>query len=127
MQQLATHNYRVRAFSVISGLIGIWLMVSPHLLGVPAGILLTSATVCGLVALICAIIRFTTRFTTAASWIMLVAGAWLIASPWILGAHTGDRRTWNLVLSGIVLAGMQAYSLTTSAFPRPTTAGSRIR
>ena len=57
---------------------------------------------------------------------MLVIGAWIVAAPWILDAATGDQRTWSLVLSGMILAGMQAYSITTSAFPHSQNEGADV-
>src|SRR4051794_34414005 len=112
MQEAATHNFRVRATSVVSALVGIWLIVSPNFLTLPNATLARSAAVCGMIVLVCAAIRFIARFTAAASWAMLAIAAWTITSPWVFDAATGDRRTWNLVLSGMILAAMQAYSLT---------------
>src|SRR3954451_8760791 len=113
MQEAAAHNFRVRVTSIVSALVGIWLIVSPNVFIPPSRVLVQSAMVCGVLVLICAAIRFIARFTAAASWAMLVIGAWIVAAPWILDAATGDQRTWSLVLSGMILAGMQAYSITT--------------
>jgi uncharacterized membrane protein YphA (DoxX/SURF4 family) len=126
MQDAAAHNLRVRVTSAVSVLVGIWLVVSPNVLPPPSGVLARSATVCGILVVICAAIRFIARFTAAASWAILVIAAWIVASPWILDAATGDRRTWSLILSGMILAGMQAYSITTSAFPHRQNEGADV-
>jgi hypothetical protein len=119
MDEAAVHNARVRTLSILSGLLGAWLVISPHVIPFGAKAVATSAAICGGIAIICAITRFLARFTAFASWIMLAAGAWTVASPWIFGAAVGEGPPWSLILSGIALAGLQAYSLTTSSFSHP--------
>jgi hypothetical protein len=36
-------------------------------------------------------------------------------SPWVLGQTSEDFRTWNYVLVGVIVAAMEAYSLTSSS------------
>jgi hypothetical protein len=118
MARIVTHNWRVRAFSAISGLLGIWLILSPRLLQVPSHAMGDSAIIVGALVVLCALIRFSLRHSSPLSWVLTVLGAWTIASPWILGFVTGDARTWSYVIVGILLAGMETYSLTSSATNR---------
>jgi hypothetical protein len=119
MEEAAVHNARVRTLSIVSGLLGAWLLILPHVIPIAGKTVTTSATVCGGIVIICAIMRFLARFTAFASWITLAAGAWTVASPWIFGATAGEGPPWSLILSGIALSGLQAYSLTTSSFSHP--------
>jgi hypothetical protein len=60
------------------------------------------------------------RVRTLATLSLLAAlGAWLVMSPWVVGGVTGDFRTWNFVIVGVTLAGIETFSLTSSSLRRP--------
>jgi hypothetical protein len=126
-QQIAIHNFRVRAFSTASALLGVWLIISPRLLHTPSPSLATSVTVVGALVLASAAVRFFAGHTVALSWLVLVLGAWTVASPWTFGIVTGDARTWNYIICGILLAGVETYSITSSSFRRAWRPGRDLR
>ena len=116
MQDVFAHNKRVRAFSLTNGLLGAWLIVAPFVTDEPSRPLAASAVVAGALVIVSEVIRYVARHTVAFSWLVVVAGTWLIAGPWVFNAHTPGARTWNYVICGVFLAGIAAYSITSSSF-----------
>jgi hypothetical protein len=43
--------------------------------------------------------------------INIVAGLWMIVSPWVLAYNTDARPTWNAVILGILIAAVALYAL----------------
>jgi len=115
MPQELVHERRVRVFDGVNALLGIWLIVSPFIVGAPAQSVATSGQIVGALTLVLAIVRVAYRRTTAASWALVVLGAWTIMSPWVLAQPSPDIRTWTYVIAGILIAGLEAYSLTSSS------------
>jgi hypothetical protein len=109
-----THNRRVRLFEGVSGLLGLWLIVSPLVVGAPGRSVARSGIAVGVLILVFAVVRVAYKHTTAMGWITVLLGAWTIMSPWVLGQTSGDFRTWNYILVGVIVAAMEAYSLTSS-------------
>ncbi len=120
MQSVVPHNSRVQAFSVINLLLGAWLIVLPLAFAERSQQLTASAIIVGALVIVSEAIRYAARHTVALSWVVVIAGAWLIVAPWIFNAHSPGSRTWSYVISGIVLAGISAYSITSSAFRHPS-------
>jgi len=51
-----------------------------------------------------------------ASWINVLAGLWLIVSPWMLGYASGSMNaTWNSVIVGIAVVALAWLGATTSS------------
>lgn len=106
------------AISVSSALImllGLWLIISPWVLGPPGPRVATSGIVCGALIVVCSAIRFAYRHTSAMSWINALLGAWIIGSAWVFGENGPDVHTWNYVIVGVIVAGLETLSLTSSA------------
>jgi len=125
MQSVIPHNSRVRAFSLINLLLGAWLVILPFAFAERSYPLAASAVIAGTLVIVSELVRYTARNTVAFSWVVTIAGAWLIVAPWIFNAHSPGARTWCYVISGIVLAGISAYSITSSAFRHPWRPGGR--
>jgi hypothetical protein len=115
VQKTSAHDRRVRIFSGITALLGVWLLTSPWIVGAPNQRVVTSAMGVGVLVVLFALGRLAWKRTAAFSWATLLLGAWTLMSPWVLARPTGDFRTWNYVIVGMLLAAMQAYSLTSSA------------
>ena len=110
-----THERRIRVLSFISGLLGLWLIVSPWIVRAPGQRVANSGIVVGVLILVFALVRFGRKHTSLLSWGTLLLGAWTVMSAWVLGEDTGDIHTWNYVIVGMLAAGLSAYSLTSSA------------
>lgn len=100
-------------------LIGAWLVVSPWVLGF-AGMqpALWNALLFGVILAGLAIAAIT-EFRDWEEWADMAIGAWLVASPWVLGfaAMTAGAEggayaaTWNFVATGVVALALAAWSL----------------
>ena len=98
-----------------SGLIvlaGIWLIISPYLLGFAHTGSATNAITIGIIVAILALIRILTPENTGwLSWVNIVLGVWLLISPFILGyMAAGDL--WNSIILGILVIVFAAWSST---------------
>lgn len=109
------HDRRVRVFEGVSGLLGLWLIVAPFIIGAPGQSVATSGMTAGVLIFVLAAIRFVYKHTTSMGLVTALLGAWTIMSPWVLRETSGDFRTWNYVLVGVIVAAIEAYSLTSSA------------
>ncbi len=91
--------------SVLNILAGIWLIISPFVLGFS---LMPAATwntlIVGIVVLILAAIRagYPLR-NVGLSWINLLLGIWLIISPWVLSYRGSTTPVGNDVILGIIV------------------------
>jgi SPW repeat len=101
--------------SAIIALLGLWLVVCPWVLGAPGPRVANSGIICGVLILVCSAIRFAYRHTAALSWINALLGAWVIGAAWIFGENGWDIHTWNYTIVGVVIAGLETLSLTSSA------------
>ncbi|MGH8136627.1 MAG: SPW repeat protein [Terriglobia bacterium] len=113
------HGKRVRMSSGVNALLGLWLIVCPWILGAPARNVAWSGVIAGILIVCLAVIRFTSRHTTALSWMNVLLGVWVIMAPWILGSTSGDMQTWTYVIAGTLVAVLEMFSLTSSAIRRP--------
>jgi hypothetical protein len=109
------HEKRVRLLDGAIAVLGVWLIAAPFVIGAPGPTVSTSGMVVGALVLLLAIIRIAYKRTMAIGLVMVLAGAWTIMSPYVLGETSPDFRTFNYVIVGIIIAGLEAYSLTSSA------------
>jgi hypothetical protein len=54
------------------------------------------------------------------AWINVLAGIWLIISPWVLGFQANSAATWSAVITGIIvgLVALAGYFLPGVYAPR---------
>jgi hypothetical protein len=112
------HLKRVRTLATVSLLLGIWLIISSTALHAAAGVS-RNGLIVGVLVVAGASVRLAARHSSAVSWVLAALGAWLVMSPWVVGGVTGDFRTWNFVIVGVALAGIETFSLTSSSLRRP--------
>ena len=116
----------VSASSVAVALLGLWLIIAPWILGAPGPRVATSGIICGGLILVCSAIRFSYRRTSAMSWINALLGAWTIGAASVFGENSGTVQTWNYTIVGIVIAGLETLSLSSSAMRPHKTSGGRM-
>lgn len=92
----------VRGISIITIILGAWLVVSPYLLGYSTSQAVWNQTILGIVVAIFAIWQMANPIARWAGWINVVVGAWLIVSPFILG-YEGGAAYWNQIVAAIVV------------------------
>lgn len=105
------------------GAIGLWLIVSPFLLGAPlaeeagAGPFRWTFVGAGSAAILLAV----GRLSSSPAWKAALAaavGAWLIISPWLVGFASSQGAVWSAVLPGAAILALGVWSFTTSLSAR---------
>jgi hypothetical protein len=100
----------------INILVGIWLLISPWVLGFTAtNAALWDDVVLGIAIIVVAAIRLGwAQDQTWLSWLNLILGAWVVISPWVLGFSSDTTAMWDNVITGIVafiVAGWAALAV----------------
>lgn len=99
--------------------LSVWLFLSPWVLGfsleqTPAW----NAWVVAVIAAIAAVVSLG-RHNPQSQWVMIVVGAWLIVSPWVLqAAALAPGIYWNLVIVGIAFIVFAAWNIMGQRPPR---------
>ena len=109
-----------RTASIINFILGIWVLISPFVLGAvhsPGAV--WNNVIVGIVMIAFAANRAWggRHQGTETTWVNFVLGIWLIISPWIVGFRTSPALTWNNVIVGIVVAIVSAVGATSGASP----------
>ena len=93
----------------ISVILGFWLLASPNVIpyGEPAAT--QNAFLVGVLLVAIAFVEITV-FRAWEEWINVVLGAWLVVSPWVLGA-TVVIATTNLVIVGLLILALALYEI----------------
>jgi len=124
---MATYDYRsgVRTASGLNILAGIWLIISPFVLGFyPEASPLWNTLIVGVIVAVFGAIRCANPDTTPGlSWLNLLLGVWLIISPFFLPQYrTAPSPVPNDVILGIIVAVLAIWSLaSTPTWSRTTT------
>lgn len=109
--------------SGLNVLAGIWLIISPWVLGFgnqPAAI--WNTVILGIVVLLFALGAMSSFFS-GPSWWNVVFGIWLIISPWVLGFAHLSTATTNAIVLGIIVGFLGLVAASAKAAPgRRTTA-----
>jgi SPW repeat len=90
--------------------LGIWLLLSPYALFFdqerPA---LENALAVGALIIVAELVELSI-FRDWEEWINVVLGAWLAASPWVLGIVSSAAK-WNFVIVGVLVLALALYEL----------------
>jgi hypothetical protein len=94
-----------RTASILNVLAGLWLIVSPFVLGYTAlPVARWDTIIVGIIVLVLAGTRAANpQQYVGLSWLNLLLGIWLIVSPFALSYATLPRPTWNDVILGVVV------------------------
>jgi len=93
-----------RLGTVLNVIAGIWLILSPWILGFYGlPVAMWATLLAGIAVLVLAIIRLGTNRSVAPSWINLIVGIWLLISPFVLAFNAASRATPNAVILGILV------------------------
>jgi len=96
--------------SGLNVLAGIWLIISPYILGFAGTPGATNAITIGIIVGILALIRVMTPENTRwLSWVNMVFGVWLLISPFAMG-FMGTADLWNAIILGILVITFAAWS-----------------
>ena len=106
---------------VVNLTLGMILFFSPWLFGLAAGAQCQTASTVGIFIAVLSIAALA-AFAVWEEWLNLIAGVWLIVSPWLLGFQDSDAMTVDVAIGSVVavLAAFEVW-LTHGARPRMTT------
>lgn len=105
------HEGQARSASILNIVAGIWLIVSPSVLGFTNPAAQTNDVWLGFIVGVLGLIRAIAPQvqTVWLSWLNIIAGIWLIIAPFVLGYGSSAQRT-NDVILGIIVAGLAIWS-----------------
>lgn len=111
MATITHRKEQVMTASGLDALAGIWLLLSPFILGFMSGPATTNNVLLGIAIAVLAIIRFSGAYNQSwISWVNVVLGVWVLISPWVLGFASSRVPTTNNVIVGIVVIVLAAWS-----------------
>lgn len=93
-----------RGLGVANLVLGLWLIISPFILGYSTGAI-TNSVILGIIVAILAIIRLSAPSQSWASWLNGVAGLWLILAPFIFN-FMSPAVLWNELIVGVIVAAL---------------------
>jgi len=106
--------------STLNMLAGIWLIVSPWVLGFAGlGVPFWDTLLVDVAVAVLALIRLRTPGATGLSWINVFVGIWLIISPFVLGFTIASAAMSNAIFLGILVSMFSALALATQT-PAPS-------
>jgi hypothetical protein len=92
----------------VGAALGLWLLASPNVMPYGEPATTQSAFLVGFLLLAIAFVEIT-AFRAWEEWINVILGAWLVASPWVLGATV--IATTNLVIVGLLVLALALYEI----------------
>lgn len=91
-------------------LLGIWLCLSPWILGFSLEPIPTRTAVITGILIILAEVVTLSIFRAWEEWINVLLGIWLLAAPWILGISAATARA-NFVVVGLLVLALALYEV----------------
>ena len=118
------HKTQVQWASGLNVIAGIWLIISPWVLGFSGlNTPRDNAVILGIVVGILALIRAFGAFEAEwLSWINAILGIWLFISGWVLGYSTNLTPFWDTLILGVIVFVLAVWSASASRFTTPTRA-----
>jgi SPW repeat len=92
----------------ISAILGFWLLASPNVLQYGETAAAQNAFLVGVLLIGIECVELTV-FRTWEEWINVILGAWLVVSPWVVGATL--IATTNLVIVGLLVLALALYEI----------------
>lgn len=112
----------VRTASGLNVLLAVWMIISPFILSYSATAAYWNQIITAIIIGILAIARMVAPRVVWMSWVNVVAGIWLIISPFLLSYNTAGSK-WNSVIFGIVAIILSLWSMGETA---TSSTGSRV-
>ncbi len=106
-------EFQVRGASAISFLFAIWLFISPYVMGFAAlsTVALWTVKIAAIVVFTLSVIRFfMPHDTSAMSWINVLVGLGLIASPFVWGLTAVPGLLWDFVIVGVAFVVFNVWA-----------------
>ena len=101
---------QVRTVGGLNILAGVWLIMSPYVLGFAGTEAATNAIIVGIIVGFLALINASSPGSFVwSNWINSILGLWMIISPFVLGFANGAI-VMNSIILGIVVIALSAWS-----------------
>jgi hypothetical protein len=100
-------NTRARGISIVTFLAGIWLILSPFLLGYTDGATANSV-ILGIIIAVVSAAQLNGLRRGWAGWLMAAAGLWLLIAPFVFG-FSEPAVLWNELIVGLIVAGLSIW------------------
>ena len=97
----------------LTGLLGVWLLVSPWVLGFAANTTPTANSALVGLALLATALGATFVPRAWEEWTEVALGAWLVVSPWVLSFQTVRNAMMSTVVTGIAVLVLALWVLAT--------------
>jgi hypothetical protein len=94
---------QAKTADVLNVLVGLWLIISPFVMGGVLAQMGTQFTVVGLFVGVLSILNYFRPHDTWMSWVNLLAGLWLVVSPFVMGYTSTTLLMYSIVPGIIVL------------------------
>lgn len=119
------HEGQVVTASGLDVLAGVWLLISPFVIGFSdLATAMTNNVICGGIVIVLAAIRFLGAYRQSwLSWVNCLIGIWAIISPWALGFARNQDASTNNVITGIVIAVLAFWSAVATSPTESTATG----
>lgn len=92
----------IRSLAGLNFLFGIWLIISPYILGYQTSQAKWQSVVAGILVAILAAVRYFSPTQVWASWVNAVIGLWMIIAPFATD-YQATSSYWNQVIFGILI------------------------
>ncbi len=93
----------------VGAVLGLWLLVSPSVLEYGEITASQNAALVGFLLIAIEFVVLSVAFRAWEEWISVVLGAWLVVSPWVLGAAWVP--TVNFVIVGLLVLALALYEI----------------
>lgn len=113
-------NFKARAVSTITVLLGIWLVVSPWVFDYGGRYPVLNGVLGGaLIAVLAAIRLFSSRDSGAVTGMSVLLGFWTIVSPWASGYVANKPAVANNLMVGVFVTALAIWSARDTEPTRP--------
>jgi SPW repeat len=92
----------------IGAILGFWLLASPNVLQYGETAAAQNAFLVGVLLIVIVCVELTV-FRAWEEWVNVILGAWLVVSPWVLGAAL--VATLNFVIVGLLVLALALYEI----------------
>lgn len=92
----------IRSMAALNVIFGIWLIISPYILGYQGSQAKWQSVIAGIVVAILGAVRYFLPSQVWTSWVNAVIGLWMIISPFATSYNT-TAAYWNQVIFGILI------------------------
>jgi hypothetical protein len=104
-------DQNTRLLSATNIVLGVWLMITPFLLGYSNVAMLWTSVVVGAMVVILAWMRMANPASAAwKSWTNALLGLWMTAAPFVLGAAGSKTTLWNSIIVGAAITVLGSWS-----------------